>query len=615
MTNNTSIPRGNNVFGQISGQAPEFSALHQMLNDVLAASPMSRSDALTYALAWFAAVKLLATGMIAGYREYSDLLQRDCWEAAERSGLPNEATTLVWSSDGNGRVLDWVNVKLLGLLADFTDQFDPQQREFADALAEICAPEIAGYDVGMCDAIIGLLHAPSGSTVWIPFDATGQLTVRALKRGLKVVLDGPSKNAWSVLLIRLLAVLAGRSDMLSTDAGMKSNEGQETDRAFDYLIACPPIGMRLQPGAGWRRWEGCELGLAGSDAIYKRVAGQNFVQLDRSDSWAMAALWPRVKFKAVFMTGVGLLYAKGQEQRLREFLVLGLQQPSVVATLPPKLLHHAGIPVALTVFDRGCTTRSIRLVDASSMTIESKSTMRFSRQLDATEVIRATQSQEDIDDVAKTVSFDDIAAQECNLMPVRYLKALPADDIDRVALGDLVDLVIRAPVASKDATAVEVQEIGIADLDRWGELHGPFVKTVTVQAKKLPDCSLQPEDIIISIKGTIGKVGLVGSGANKSSPVVCGQSVIAIRPRKNEVGASALYLYLRSEDFRGQLDAFRVGAAVAHVTPATLLQEVRVPRQSLLDQATARERYAELCNLERDVEIAYQRIEEIRRSL
>lgn len=612
---NTAIPRGNYVFGTVPGQAPEFAVLHLMLNDVLAASPMSRSDAVTYALAWFAAVKMLISGAIAGYGEFSDLLQRNCWEAAERSGLPPEASALVWSSDGNGRVQDWVNVKILGLLADFTDQFDPQQREFADAVAEICAPETAGYDGGMCDAIIGLLQAPPGSTVWIPFDGTGQLTIRALKRGLKVVLDGPSQNRWSVVVIKLLAVLAGRVDTLSADAGMQPNEGQETDRAFDYLVACPPIGMKLQPGAGWCRWEGCELGLAGSEAIYKRVAGQNFVQLDRSDPWAMAALWPHVKYKAVFLTGVGLLFAKGQEQRLREFLVLGLEQPSVVATLPPKLLHHAGIPVALTVFDRACTTRSVRLVDANSMTIESKSTMRFSRQLDATEVVRAIQCKEDIDDVAKTVSFEDVAAQECNLMPVRYLKALAAGDLDRVALGDLVEMVIRAPVASKDATAVEVQEIGIADLDRWGELHGPFVKTTTVQAKKVPECSLQPGDIIISIKGTIGKVGLVGAGADKSSPVVCGQSVIAVRPRTKEVGTEALYLYLRSEDFRGQLDAFRVGTAVAHVTPATLLQEVRVPRQSLLDQATARERYTELCSLERDVEIAYQRIEEIRRSL
>jgi hypothetical protein len=609
------IPRGNYVFGTVTGQAPEFAALNQMLYDVLATTSMSRSDALTYALAWFAAGKLLSAGVIAGYREHSDLLLRDCWEQAERSGLPKEASSLVWSSDGAGRVQDWVNVKLLGLLADFTDQFAPQEWEFADAVAEIIGNEVGGYDFGMCDAIVTLLQAPPGSVVWIPFDGTGQLTIRALRQGLKVVLDGPSQSRWSVLAIKLLAVIAGKAGDLSTDAGLRAIDAQEVDRSFDYLIACPPIGLKLQPGAGWRRWEGCELGLAGSEGIYKRIAGQNFVQLDRAEPWAMAALWPRVKFRAVFVTGPNVLFAKGQEQRLREFLILGLQQPSVVATLPPKLLHHSGIPVALTVFDRTQTTRSVRMVDSSSMTIESKSTMRFSRQLDSTELVCAIQSQEEIDGIAKTVSLDEVAAQECNLMPVRYLKALALGDFDRVALGDLVDVVIRGPVVSKDATAVEVQEVGIVDLDRWGELHGPFVKNTTVQAKKLPECSLQPEDIIISIKGTIGKVGLIGVSANKSSPVVCGQSVIAIRPRRNEIETTALYLYLRSEDFRGQLDAFRVGAAVAHVTPATLLQEVKVPRQSLLNQATARERYAELCSLEHDAEMAYQRIEEIRRSL
>jgi hypothetical protein len=447
------IPRGNYAFGTTPGQAPEFAVLHLMLNDVLAASPMSRSDALTYALAWLAAGKLLAAGEIAGCGEYSDLLQRDCWEAAERSGLPNEVVSLVWPADGNGRVQDWVNVKLLGLLADFTDQFELQEREFADALAEISGPETGGYDSGMCDAIVNLLQAPLGRVVWIPFDGTGQLTIRALKQGLKVVLDGPGQNRWSVLMVRLLAVIAGKADMLSTDAGMRTIDTQEVGNSFDYLIACPPIGMRLQPGAGWRRWEGYELGLPGSDAIYKRLAGQHFVQLDRAEPWAMAALWPRVKVRAVFMTGLNLLFAKGQEQRLREFLVHGLQQPSAVATLPPKLLHHAGIPVALTVFDRTCATRLVRLVDSSSMTIESKSTMRFSRHLDSAALVHAIQSQEGIDDVAKTVSFDEVIAQECNLMPVRYLKALAAGDLDRVALGDLVDVVIRAPVVSKDPTS------------------------------------------------------------------------------------------------------------------------------------------------------------------
>ena len=608
-------PHDNRVFEQASGKTLELAALRLMLDAVRSASLMSRSDALTYALAWFAAGKLLATGKIAGYRDFSDLLFRDCWNSAERSGLPSDAAALVWSPDGHGRVPDLVNAKLASLLSDLVAHLPDREWDFSDAIAELIGTEAGGYDAGLCEAMVALLQAPPDAVVWIPFDVTGQLTITALKQGLKVVFDGPSQSRWSVLAVRLLAVIAGRSNQLSTDAGIQVSDTQETGGAFDYLIACPPIGSKLLPGTGWRKWESSELGLVGSNTIYKQMVGKNVVQLDRTESWSIAALWPRVRLKAVFLTGPNLLFAKGQEQRLREFLVLGLQQPSMVATLPPKLLHQSGIPVALTVLDRLRTTRSVRFIDANSITIESRSTMHFSRQLDSAKLIHTALIDEEIDNIAKTVSLDEVAAQECNLMPVRYLKALSGGDGDRVPLGDLVDVFIRAPVPSKDVTAVEAQEISIADLDRWNELQGPFTRTTTVQSRKLQESLLHHEDIVISIKGTIGKVGLIGVGAVERGSVVCGQTVVAIRPKRNEVETAALYLYLRSDDFKRQLEALRVGAAVAHVTPATLLQEIKIPRQILRDQAMARTKYAELCDLEREAERAYQRIEDIRRTL
>jgi hypothetical protein len=607
------IPRGTYLFGTIPGQTPEFSALRQILDKVLVDSSLSRDDALTYALAWLAAVRLMSAGAIPGYREYSDLLLRPCWEAAERSGLlPSEVISLAWAANGNGRVPDLVRLKLLGLLADFVDRFDLQECDVTDAVAEIRSAEAGSYDSGLCDAIVSLLNAPPGSTVWVPFDETGQITIRALKQGLKVVLDGPGRSRWSTQIIRLLALIEGKLDALSTDTVLHRIADSEADRPFDFLIACPPIGIKVRSDRQWRQWEGKALGLAGSDAIYQPGNDQRCVQLDRSDPWAMAALFPHVKRRAIFMSGLNLLFAKGQEQRLREFLVLGLQQPSLVAMLPPKLLSHSGIPVALTVFDRTSTLASVRLIDAGAMTIESKSTMQFTRHLDSAELIRAAQCRTETG--TKSVPFDVVAAHECNLLPARYLKAL-AGDLNRVALGDLIEMVIRAPVISQDTTATEAQEIGIADLTRWEALHGPFAKSTPVRVKKLPKHTLLPGDIIISIKGSIGKVGLVGTDIKTTAPIVCSQSVMAMRPKKSVIGAHALYLYLRSDDFKAQLEAFRAGTAVAHVTPATLLRDVKVPKTSLLDQAEAEKTYLEICGLELQAERAYQRLEDIRSRL
>lgn len=362
------------------------------------------------------------------------------------------------------------------------------------------------------------------------------------------------------------------------------------------------------------------MGLPGSDSIYKRLAGQSVVQLERSESWAIAALWPHVRERAVFLTAPNVLFAKGQEQRLREFLVLGARQPAAVISLPPRLIKRTGIVTAITVLDRRHKSGCVRMVDASSITIETKSTMRFARQLDSHKVMELATGTCSKDGLAKNVTFDEVISQECNLMPTRYLKALTGAGEYRIPLGDLVETIVRAPLASKDASAITVREVGISDLDRWAELKGPFAKTTTVQARKLTECSLQHGDILLSIKGTIGKVGLVGNPEGEladlpNQSVVCSQSCIALRANSEKAGLIALYLYLRSDDFKNQLDAFRVGVSVAHVTPTTLLQDVKVPLSALLDHASAQDRYAELCKLEMEVEQAYRRMDEIRGSL
>lgn len=618
---NTAIPTGNYVFGKYPAQAPECSALRILVEDVIPSGlALRRADVVLYALSWLAASRLLLRGEIPGFSEMSELLLRDCWESGQQAGLPTEAIEIVWPAEDGTKSHEATRVRVLGLIADLVSQFGTSEWNLADSISEIGDyTEGVGYDTGLCDTLIELLDAPPGASVWIPFDFTGQLVIRALRRDLRVVFAGPGRNLWSSLIIRLLAVIEGRASHLTTEASELNIHDGTSLKGVGYLLACPPIGMKVIPGAGWRKWEGSELGLPGSESIYRRMAGQSFVQLDRSESWAIAALWPHVKVRAVFLTAPNILFAKGQEQRLREFMVLGAEQPVAVISLPARLINRTGIVTTITVLDREHNNKSVRMVDASSATVETKLTMRFARLLDPRRVVELATSSLEVEGIAKTVTLDEVASQECNLMPMRYLKAWAGPSEDRVPLGDLVAAIVRAPVASKDASAITVQEAGIADLDRWTELKGPFAKTATIPAKKLAEHSLRHGDILVSIKGTIGKIGLVGNLESKSSDlenlsIVCSQSCIALRANREKIGVIPLYLYLRSDDFKNQLEAFRVGVSVAHVTPATLLQDVKVPLKAVLDEA-AQDLYGELCKLEMDVEQAHRRMDEIRRSL
>ena len=76
-----------------------------------------------------------------------------------------------------------------------------------------------------------------------------------------------------------------------------------------------------------------------------------------------------------------------------------------------------------------------------------------------------------------------------------------------------------------------------------------------------------------------------------------------------------LFMYLRSDDFKKQIDALRVGATIAHVTPATLLQEIYIPVLPMAEQQIYIRNYSELCDLESSIEDAQQRMSEIRVAL
>ncbi|MFS0756501.1 N-6 DNA methylase [Noviherbaspirillum sp. 1P10PC] len=607
-------------------QSPGLATMQSLLDAVRSSKAIRGSDAVLYCLAWLTVSRLLIRGDITRFRQLPDLLLQECWISAVDAGLPEAAMSVVWTDAKDGRSEEAFKVKILAITAEFAGQPETGEESLGVSIADqflasnIHQFGVSRYDPGLCDLLIGLLDGGQGDLLWIPFDPTGQLSVRALFRGYYVLAAGPLSDVWTETALRLLALIDNTHARLTTDIQKNPSSPAHIEMPnIEYLVACPPLGMRVPLQTGWRRWEGSKLDLAGSDAVYKKIGSQTSVQLDRAESWTIAAFWPHVKKRAVFLTTPNLLFSKGQEQRLRELLVIGARQPVAVVSLPPKVITNTGIVSAALVMDRNRRNDSLRMVDASKLTLESKSTMKFSRLLDVQRVLKLIASPVAEDVTAKDILLDEVADQECNLMPNRYLLAHAVDDGERIALGELVQSIVRAPIATKDATAITVQEIGIVDLGQWSRLTGPFTKTTTVQAKKLSDYVLAEDDILVSVKGTLGKVGLLspvrcGEG-NGQSQAVCSQSCIALRVNKQQVNVLALYLYLCSEDFRSQLDALRVGVSVSHITPSNLLQDIKVPRQKLLSAREAEEIFSELCRLEAEVLQAHERIDEIRRCL
>lgn len=611
-------------------------ALRELMN--VAGLSRNQEDAWLYALTWLAACRLTPPDNNGGASGINGLLLRKTWDSHAYNAIPNEAKDLVWGLHSDSPSELTVRTQALSIVTELIEQSDTQEWDVIDAPWQLAGSLRTDFLGGLvlapelCELLFAGIGAQSGDSVWIPFDFSGQLVIRAVRKGLKVIAAGPlSRSQLHVKLLLAIEKVGGKNQASVTFEVPR--DGASRDLNCEFLIATPPINMRIQAGAGWRQWEGAHLERVRSDSLYQRQGPFTQEQLDRSDSWAVAAFWPRISRRAVFLVSPNVLFAKGQEQRLRENLLLNEGALSAVTMLPTRQMSITSMAPALLILDRNNFKEEVRFTDATEITIESRSTMRFSRILDLPEVVSLILGRREDLKISIAVGVEEIAKQDFNLVPARYLRQSLVGP--RRSLGELVQ-VIRAPVVSKDPAALTVQEAGFPELDGWREVSGPFAKSTSINARKLEDSILMQGDVLLSIKGTLGKSALIGpvpridpsprhavmkqpgetiSVDGLQPPVVPSQSCIALRVVNNDISPIHLLMYLRSEDFKGQLESLRVGAVVAHVTPATLMQEIKVPIPVKVELDGYKKKYDELCDLETSIEIAEQRTVEIRNSL
>jgi type I restriction enzyme M protein len=162
---------------------------------------------------------------------------------------------------------------------------------------------------------------------------------------------------------------------------------------------------------------------------------------------------------------------------------------------------------------------------------------------------------------ADLLSFADL-----NLEPGRHLESRAARDRDRgvphVSIEEHFEL-IRPRQHHSGLSGVPVQELQASDIPDYGlvqsackpskhDLEGPNAQLYF----------LQENDVVICIKGAVGRVGCVSN----APPVgeggwVCGQSIAVLRARGQSYNPQALMMYLRSHVGQAQLNRLVVGTS------------------------------------------------------
>jgi hypothetical protein len=611
--------------------SPALLALWRLLDLMRGAVPVNQ-DMLLFGLRWLAAGKLVATGRVPSLCQVQELLDPTAWQALTGPGFAD--SVFGWSSHSNA----WptqplaIQSQALGTVARLIEEHGTTAWGLQDAAWAVFGrdrgrPQGApAYDPALCDLIVGALEAGPNAHAWVPFDPSGQFTVRLARRGARIWRAGPSLGYQSRAVAALLLAL---EDDPACSNGVcfddkHSREPSELD-VFTHCLVAAPMGMKMQHANTWQTWV--------RRAVTHRELQVGPHEVDRSDAWAVAAMWPAAMQRAVFLTSPNLLFAQGQEQRLRQALTVGSRRNQVAAAvaLPPGLMSHATIAGSILVLDNAAEARSVRTVDLAGQSSEDGSTQRrFGRDISADHALKLLAPGADVPQLAVTVSVDECQAYDYSLVPARYTRRVtPLSGSELRRLEDLLQQVVRSPVPSKDFNAVPVWEIGIPLLDRWNPIEEGFEKWMPLSPKKAGDVLLRPSDIVLSIKGSLGKAGIVGDidgrveEGDRSEPnakptstaAVVSPSCIALRVQPQHVLPEYLLLYLRSNHFKQQLEALRVGSAIAHITPSVLLSSVVVPVPSINEQAGLVERYWDLKRFEKQIKDTQEQMDAIQARL
>lgn len=441
--------------------------------------------------------------------------------------------------------------------------FDP-----SDCFSQRMGKEGGEYSLPpeLADVMTSLARIESKNNVYTPWDNGIQLAVRAAKLGAAAYIETMREPQLPALISIFVdgEIKIAHGDPIREPSAV---EGGKL-RQFDICLAFPPVGLRYPPEVFERDW-------------YGRFK-------ERTNSGTVLAVWhimAQTCGRAVIAVPHSILFSPGADRIVREELLKRGLIEAIIA-MPTGLLAHTNLSFALLVLNMGSPRQSIRFVNAENDRFREPISKARARLIDI-EGIVARAAGTLVDGLVVEVATETIFANDTMLQVNRYVLPESTRKTEQLLassptmkLGDIVSILRPMPTTSSDE-AVKAWEVGAADLPEFAYIAPP-IKKVGIDpttAQRSRHQFLQPLDIVIIIKGSVGKIGIVPSDVppHGEGGWVVGQSAVILRVNDpNIIDPRTLALYLRSPLGRELLDGVAVKGATIPLIQQRELQRLPV---------------------------------------
>jgi hypothetical protein len=560
----------------MKSELPIGTALRR-LNAALKEDPGLHYGALPMALVWMAAARMVVTGNVPGVTHVRGLEEQRGWEAVFNTELVEDGflrRSFLLGMETRTRV------HAVRVLHELVQEMGDAPWDTLPFLWDQGTNEL-GVHSSLVELMLDYVGDAKGE-LWIPFDPHGHLCIHALRRGWSVNAAQVGGAQYDRMRLMLAIEFGQPNHPRVNTVTERSTEGRPTTRAA-FALVCPPFG---NPELGPRvlQWA--------SDATRY---SERYV---RTDAWVVNELMERVTEKAVFLVSPSLLFTQGQEQQLRERLLRGIpggpELQSVLA-LPGGGINGLSLASAvLTVTPRKPNAKML-MVDLGS---SKRSQVNIGELLTTYRNVALGHSNDAKH--ARVISLDDVPRTDLCLAPARFIKDSVDVGPNPAQLGE-VCTIVRPPALVRDMQGETAFEIGISSLTTWAPVGPNTERTVRVR-RRSSMTPLAPGDVVVSVKGTIGKAGIVSNLDTET--VVLSQSCIALRlhpASREEFSPEFLLMYLRSPSGLAQLEYLQTGTSVQQVNPTTLQQSFMLPRLSPAEQQQVEDDYQKICDLEAQI--------------
>ena len=423
-------------------------------------------------------------------------------------------------------------------------------------LAEMRAnPSAGGYQnmpSEVADLLIGIADINPKDSVYTPWDSSfAQLASRAVIKSDDVYYESVLQSS----VPALVSLLSDREFEVSISDPIQHPTAIEggKPKLFDVTVAFPPFGMRYQ-----------------AEEIRRDLFNRFPERTQIGSVLAIRHALSQTKSKLVIAVQNSILFSHGSEKELRRDLVdKGVIE--AVVSMPIGLLSQTNISFTILVLNPNGNARSIKFINADTQEfyVAVSRTRNKLKNIDGLlDLIRSSKDSTN----CTNVSIGKVLENDVQLQVDRYVVSdsrkhleKQLSGLNRVRMRDIVRTVRSIPIGVIEEKSIAAMEIGAIDLPQFGYID-PKGKTIPVDmnlANRYEDCFLRPLDIVLIVKGSVGKIGIVPLNvpAPGNGGWVAGQSAIVLRVHP-EYCAQSLFVQLRSPMGQALLAGIVSGATI-----------------------------------------------------